>query len=82
MSSQWHAQALTCRETFEVAAFAKDYIGTNGAADPVFRLYFGDRREAYPAALGAYDALLSSNKDGVLFRCDNPDGVRTPCCGR
>ncbi|KLT40890.1 zincin [Cutaneotrichosporon oleaginosum] len=62
------------QEAMEVAAFAKDYIATNGPSDPVFKLYFGDKKEAYPAAMGAYDVLLDSNKDGVIFRCDDPDG--------
>jgi len=62
-------------ETFEVATFARDYIHQHGASDPIFQLYFGTKPEAYPAVVGVYDALLQSNKDGVLFRCDNPDGV-------
>ncbi|BEI80817.1 hypothetical protein CcaverHIS002_0113460 [Cutaneotrichosporon cavernicola] len=62
------------KEALEVAAFAKDYIATNGPSDPVFKLYFGEKKEAYPAAMGAYDVLLDSNKDGLLFRCDDPDG--------
>ncbi len=28
--------------------------------------------------MGAYDILLDSNKDGILFRCDDPDGVSIP----
>jgi hypothetical protein len=66
---------LTNSETFEVAAFAHDYIHKHGASDPVFQLYFGNKPEAYPSAVGVYDAILNSDKTGVLFRCDDPDKV-------
>lgn len=69
---------LTRREALEVAAFAKQYITTNGASDPVFKLYFGDQPAAYPTAMGAYDGLINSNKEGVIFRCDDPDNVSNP----
>lgn len=58
----------------EITQFARDYVQTNGAKDPVFGLYFGKEPEAYPAVIGAYQALLSSNKKGVVFRCDDVDG--------
>ncbi|WWD20704.1 hypothetical protein CI109_105180 [Kwoniella shandongensis] len=61
-------------DTFEVATSAHEYIRTNGPTDPVFEKYYGTKPAAFSAALGVWDALLYSNKDGVIFRCDNPDG--------
>ncbi|WOO83155.1 Major allergen Asp f 2 [Vanrija pseudolonga] len=65
-------QALS--DTWEVVTVAQDYIKHNGPKDDVFKLYFGDKPEAYPTALGVYEALLHSDKAGVVLRCDNPDG--------
>lgn len=61
-------------EMNEVASFAIEYLEHNGAQDEVFTTYFGTEPEAYPTVLGAYKALLGSNKKGALFRCDDPDG--------
>ncbi|WWC63098.1 uncharacterized protein I303_105697 [Kwoniella dejecticola CBS 10117] len=61
-------------DTFEVATFAKEYVVTNGAEDPVFQKYFGKEKGAYSTVVGVWDSLLTSNKEGVLLRCDNPDG--------
>ncbi|WWC71772.1 uncharacterized protein I206_105731 [Kwoniella pini CBS 10737] len=61
-------------DTFEVASFAKEYVVTNGPEDPVFQMYFGKEKEAYSTVVGVWDSLLTSNKEGVLLRCDNPDG--------
>lgn len=36
-------------------------------------MYFGDKPEAFPNVVGVLDAVLHSNKDGVLFRCDDID---------
>lgn len=58
-----------------MATFARDYAATNGPEDPVFTKYFGTDPKAFSAVIGIWEALLTSNKAGVLFRCDNPDGV-------
>lgn len=67
------ADVLTPRDTFEVVSFAKDYVTANGAQDPIFKLYFGDKPEAFTNVVGVLDSVLHSNKEGVLFRCDDPD---------
>lgn len=58
-----------------MATFARDYAATNGPADPIFTQYFGTDPKAFSAVIGIWEALLTSNKEGVRFRCDNPDGV-------
>jgi hypothetical protein len=47
-------------------------ITANGPEDPVYQTYFG--KGSYVEAIGAYEALLHSNKAGVLLRCDDIDG--------
>ena len=69
-----HIRFTDHRDTWEVANFAKEYIVTNGPDDPVFQLYFGTDPASYVTAIGSWDSLLSSNKENVIFRCDNPDG--------
>ncbi|TYJ58346.1 hypothetical protein B9479_000892 [Cryptococcus floricola] len=61
-------------DTYEVASFAKEYITTNGGDDPIFQQYFGTDTGSYTQVIGIWDAFLTSNKQGVLLRCDNPDG--------
>ncbi|KAK1922879.1 putative peptidase family-domain-containing protein [Papiliotrema laurentii] len=65
-------QALA--DTYEVAEFAKEYIVAQGPQDPVFQLYFGNETASYATVLGIWDALLHSDKPGVLLRCDDIDG--------
>lgn len=74
-STRFQANVLVS-DTFEMATFARDYAATNGPEDPVFTKYFGTDPKAFSAVIGIWEALLTSNKEGVLFRCDNPDGVR------
>lgn len=66
---------LTNSDTWEMATFARDYAASNGPNDPIFTKYFGTDPKAFSAVIGIWEALLTSNKEGVLFRCDNPDGV-------
>ena len=47
-------------------------IYQNGPSDPVYQLYFGTGDSV--VALGAYENLMRSNKEGVILRCDDPDG--------
>lgn len=59
-------------DTFELTAFAQEYVYRNGPSDPVYQLYFGDGDSV--VVLGAYENLMRSNKEGVLLRCDDIDG--------
>ncbi|WRT68180.1 uncharacterized protein IL334_005155 [Kwoniella shivajii] len=61
-------------DTWEVATFAQEYVYTNGPEDPVFQKYFGTEKGAYSTVLGVWESFLTSNKEGVLLRCDNIDG--------
>ncbi|KAJ9091600.1 hypothetical protein QFC20_007601 [Naganishia adeliensis] len=58
-------------DTWELVSMAKEYTYTNGANDSLYELYFGDG--PITNVIGAFDAILKSNKDGVLLRCDDPD---------
>ncbi|KAI3609564.1 gpi-anchored protein [Moniliophthora roreri] len=60
------------RETYELATVARDYVLKNGHDDKLFKTYFGTA-QPYPV-LGANEQLISGNKTGILFRCDNIDG--------
>lgn len=68
-------QTLMFSDTWEMATFARDYAASNGPEDPVFTQYFGTDPKAFSAVIGIWEALLTSNKEGVRFRCDNIDGV-------
>ncbi|KAJ9115942.1 hypothetical protein QFC22_005085 [Naganishia vaughanmartiniae] len=59
-------------DTWELVSMAKEYTYTNGANDSLYELYFGDG--PITNVIGAFDAVLKSNKDGVLLRCDDIDG--------
>ncbi|WVF72582.1 hypothetical protein IAT40_007399 [Kwoniella sp. CBS 6097] len=61
-------------DAFEVATVAQEYVAANGPEDPVFQKYFGKEQKSYTTVLGVWESLLTSNKEGVIFRCDNPDG--------
>jgi hypothetical protein len=51
---------------------AINYVAQYGAESPMFQRYFGNGD--YTTVLGSLSALIQSNKDGMLLRCDNPDG--------
>lgn len=51
---------------------------TNGPEDDLFLKWFGKDVD-YITVVGAYDALLYSNKINVTFRCDDPDQKCAPC---
>jgi hypothetical protein len=38
-------------------------------------MYFGNETANYASVLGVYSSVMTSNKEGVILRCDNPDGV-------
>lgn len=65
----WLRQALT--ETEILAAHARDHIQRFGNSSSYYTKYFGQASTAEPA--GWYDRLVSADKAGVLFRCDDPD---------
>lgn len=55
-----------------LAQWGKDYIVTNGINDTLYEKFFGIGD--YVSVVGAIDALITSNKQGMLFRCDDIDG--------
>lgn len=58
-------------DTYEVASVARDYVLNHGVNDAVYQTYFGN---ADPfSVIGAYENLISGNKDGILLRCDDID---------
>lgn len=63
-------QAL--EETTELAQHAKEHTLRYGNLSAFYRKYFGD---APPGeVIGIYEEVVSANKTGVLFRCDDIDG--------
>ena len=60
------------REAVELAEHAKDHILRWGNNSELYRKYFGN--DPPVAAIGSYDIVVNGDKNGVIFRCDNPDG--------
>jgi hypothetical protein len=58
-------------ETETLAGHARDHIQRFGSSSSYYTKYFGKASTAEPA--GWYDRLVSGDKAGVLFRCDDPD---------
>lgn len=60
------------KEAVELAQHAKDHILRWGNSSELYQRYFGN--DPPYAALGSYDIVVNGDKEGVIFRCDNPDG--------
>jgi hypothetical protein len=59
-------------EAVELARHAKQHILLWGNQSVTYRKYFG---LAPPyEAIGAFDIIVNGDRNGTLFRCDNPDG--------
>jgi hypothetical protein len=59
-------------EAVELARHAKQHILLWGNASDIYRKYFG---QAQPyEAIGSFDIIVNGDRNGTLFRCDNPDG--------
>ncbi|KAJ9311463.1 hypothetical protein DTO271D3_8263 [Paecilomyces variotii] len=63
---------IALEETIDLASHARDHILRWGNQSEIYRKYFGNRPSL--EAIGAYEVIISGDKGGVLFRCDNPDG--------
>ena len=59
-------------ETDLLVAHAKDHVLRYGNESAVYRKYFG----SYPPheIIGAFSMALNGDREGLLFRCDDPDG--------
>ncbi|KAF2730301.1 zincin [Polyplosphaeria fusca] len=64
------AHALHEAET--LARHAADHILRWGNSSSIYKKYFGNAPIGEP--VGWYENVVNGDKDGVLFRCDNPDG--------
>ncbi|KJZ72213.1 hypothetical protein HIM_08355 [Hirsutella minnesotensis 3608] len=60
-------------ETIQLAQHARDHLLRWGNESEFKRRYFGKGPTAVP--IGWYDRIISANKEDMLFRCDDPDGV-------
>ncbi|KAF6822331.1 Antigen 1 [Colletotrichum plurivorum] len=58
-------------ETQQLAAHARDHILRFGDESEHVRKYFGNASTA--AAVGWYERVVSADKTGMTFRCDDPD---------
>ena len=58
-------------ETVQLARYAKRHLLLHGYESPFVGKYFGNSSTAN--AIGWYDRVVSANKTGMLFRCDDPD---------
>jgi hypothetical protein len=59
-------------ETVDLAQHARDHLLRWGHASRFTEMYFGNGSTAH--AIGWYDRIISADKTGMLFRCDDPDG--------
>ncbi|RVX74695.1 hypothetical protein B0A52_01822 [Exophiala mesophila] len=71
-ATQAHQIAVGLNETIQLVSHARDHVLRWGNTSEIYQRYFGGR--APYEVLGAYDIIINGDKDGVLFRCDNPDG--------
>lgn len=55
-----------------LAGHAKDHVLRFGNESEAFVKYFGNSSTA--EVVGWFEQIVSSDKSGILFRCDNPDG--------
>jgi hypothetical protein len=58
-------------ETVQLARHAKQHLLLHGQESPFVKKYFGNGSTA--PAIGWYDRVVSADKTGMLFRCDDPD---------
>lgn len=59
-------------ETLLLVGHARDHILRWGNSSEIYQKYFGNASTGEP--LGWYAKIAGGDKEGVLFRCDNPDG--------
>lgn len=58
-------------ELQQLAGHARDHILRFGHKSDLVKKYFGNGTTATP--IGWYDRVVSADKSGMLFRCDDPD---------
>ncbi|CAG9975690.1 unnamed protein product [Clonostachys byssicola] len=58
-------------ETVQLAQHARDHLLAFGNSSDLVVKYFGNGSTAGP--IGWYDRVVAANKEGVIFRCDDPD---------
>lgn len=63
------AEALA--ETQQLAQHAKEHLLRWGHESQFVQKYFGEGNTAVP--IGWYERIISADKTGMLFRCDDPD---------
>ncbi|KAF7715308.1 Major allergen Asp f 2 [Penicillium ucsense] len=63
---------LGLAETVLLAAHARDHILRWSNESEIYRKYFGNSPSMED--IGAYEVVVSGDKNGILFRSDNPDG--------
>ncbi len=59
-------------DSFTLARHAKEHILRFGNESMFFQKYFGTAATAEP--VGWFERMVSGDRTGVLFRCDDPDG--------
>ncbi|KAJ9634950.1 Prenylated Rab acceptor protein 1 [Coniosporium tulheliwenetii] len=59
-------------ETIKLAQHAKEHILRFGNSSSFYTKYFGNAPTAEP--IGWFDKVVSADRGGMWFRCDNPDG--------
>lgn len=58
-------------EAIMLAAHAREHVLRWGNSSGIYRKYFGNQGPF--EVVGAYDMIVSGDKNGTLFRCDDPD---------
>ncbi|QLG75105.1 hypothetical protein HG535_0H04320 [Zygotorulaspora mrakii] len=64
---------VALQESLEVSAYAKDRLLKYGADDVYYKRWFGNG--SIFTVMGVFDHLVESSKSGVLFRCDDVEGL-------
>lgn len=70
-STQRAQIAAGLNETILLAEHAKEHVLRWGNSSELYQKYFGELPPFQ--VIGAFDLVVSGDKGGVLFRCDDPD---------
>ncbi|KAI0999661.1 hypothetical protein K3495_g8537 [Podosphaera aphanis] len=58
-------------DAVKLAQHAREHILVQGLKSPIYQKYFGGAPTGQ--VTGWYDKIASANRDGIVFRCDDPD---------
>lgn len=70
-ATERHELKFALDEAVVLARHAKEHVLIHGHTSPIFSKYFGSGPTA--PIIGWMEKVASANRDGIIFRCDDPD---------